>query len=102
MAQPQVTAATRVAVNLPVSPNLPLTTQVRTNSLAPATVPAHAMQAINNIATLTMANIQTQNQALQDNNQANAQILQTVERNQNTIQSVTQEIARLNAEIITL
>ena len=60
------------------------------------------MQAINNIATLTMANIQTQNDALQTNNQANAQILQTLERNQNTTQTLTQEIARLNGIIVNL
>lgn len=104
MAPPQTATATRVAVNLPVSPNLPLTTQEGTNSLAPAPAASQtpSIQVIDRFANLTMANIQTQNDALQANNQANSQILQTLERNQNTTQMMTQEIARLNADIVSL
>ena len=45
---------------------------------------------------------QTQNDALQTNNQAIAQILQVLEKNQDTIQALIKEIARLNEANITL
>lgn len=99
---PPVTKAKKVTVDFPKPPTLPLSKQSGTNLPAPSSAPAASMQAINNIAKLTMANTQTQNDALQTNNQAIAQILKALEENQKTIQTLIKEIARLNAANITL
>ncbi len=54
------------------------------------------------MANMSLVNAQAQNQALQANNAANAQLLQALEKIQAVFQVSVEEIARLNARIVTL
>ena len=54
------------------------------------------------MANMSLVNAQAQNKALQANNAANAQLLQALEKIQAVFQVSVEEIARLNARIVTL
>ena len=54
------------------------------------------------VANMNIVNAQAQNQALEANNQANAQLLQALEKIQAAFQALAEENARLNAEVQTL